>query len=88
MSEEVNMSLAQRTHIAVWFDGAPTRLVHDGVRYRVSDQPTRLEDEVILTTHPLTRSGWRFQGTDDAGTSHMFEIRQSGAGWELLRVYD
>jgi hypothetical protein len=67
----------------------PTRLVHEGTRYRVTDTPTRLEDENPDLAYRLGFSGWRFQGTDDAGDSHMFDVRRTDKDeWRLVRVYD
>lgn len=75
--------------VAVWLvDGIPVRLVHDGTRYRVTDTPTRLEDENPDLTHRLGITGWRFQGTDDAGSSFMFDIRPDGGRWRLIRAWD
>jgi len=84
-----------RSDVALWFvDEVPDRLVHDGVRYRVSDMPTKLFDEPTfahaLITHPPRQFvGWRFQATDGVGTTHMFEVLRDAAGrWVLGRVYD
>lgn len=81
--------------VAVWFDGsgAPRRSVWDGRRYKVTDTATPLEavlDERV--THPPAGSlpGWRFQGTDDAGESRVFDIRydRDGQCWTLLGAYE
>ena len=87
------MSLLHPSHtgsaITLWLaDGRPVRLVHAGTRYRVTDRPTRLEDEDPDLAYRLGLSGWRFQGTDDAGLSHMFDVRRNGDEWMLVRVYD
>lgn len=77
------------TTVAVWLvNEVPARLVHQGTRYRVTDTPTRLEDEDPELTYRLNLTGWRFQGTDDDGLSHMFDIRRDGGDWRLMRVYD
>jgi hypothetical protein len=34
-------------------NGEPLRLAHDGRTYRVTDTPTRFEDEMLGMTHPL-----------------------------------
>ena len=89
------MSMAHAHHsstgvqIAVWMaNEAPARIVYRGVRYRVTDTPTRLEDEaVFFVTHPLPIVGWRFQGTDHQGRSLMLDIRPDGDGWALLRTF-
>lgn len=87
------MSLDRQQHpsagneIVVWFaNERPARIVYRGTRYRVSDTPTRLEDEMGVLTHPLPISGWRFQGTDPEGRSLMFDIRSDTNGWTLVRV--
>jgi len=83
------MSVVQRELVVVRFeDDVPERLVCGGVRYRVTDIPTRLEDEMAALTHPLAITGWRFQGTDGEGTSRVFDICRSGGGWALLRSYE
>lgn len=66
----------------------PERFFCAGVRYRVTDMPTRLEDDLSILTHPLAISGWRFQGTDEEGESHMFDVCRRETSWELLRIWD
>jgi len=95
MLQGVDMSLAHQHHptagyqVTVWFaNERPARVVYRGTRYRVSDTPTRLEDEMIGMTHPLPIAGWRSQGTDPEGRSRMFDIREDAAGWMLIRSYD
>jgi len=61
--------------LVIRFEGElPERFVCGSTRYRVTDTPTRLEDELAALTHPLPIAGWRFQGTDDDGQSHMFDV--------------
>ena len=88
MFEESRM-IATTDTVAVWLtDGTPDRLVWNGNRYRVSDHPTPLEDEFYWVTHPpVGIVGWRFQGTAEDGTTRMFDIRQNGDGWTLVRIY-
>ena len=75
--------------IVIRFEGdLPERFVCGSTRYRVTDTPTRLEDELAALTHPLPIAGWRFQGTDDGGESHMFDVCHRGDRWELLRMWD
>ena len=77
------------TAVAIWMtNGVPARLAHEGIRYRVTDTPTRLEDDEPELTYRLNLTGWRFQGTDDTGYSHMFDVRRAGEEWRLMRVYD
>ena len=75
--------------VAIWLaNGEPVRLVHEGRRYRVSDMPTRLEDENPDHAYRLGLTGWRFQGTDEDGLSLMFVIRRTGDEWRLIKTYD
>ncbi|MEO8908425.1 MAG: hypothetical protein ABI310_10200 [Microbacteriaceae bacterium] len=84
--------------VAIWLDahGAPARMVWAGIRYRVTDTPTRLDPdpELLLSpalTHlPAPVTGWRFQGTTDGGESHIFDVRPADVRgtWELMRVID
>ena len=77
------------TTVTIWMvDGLPARLVHEGQRYRVTDHPTRLEDEHPDLAHRLNLTGWRFQGTGEDGVSRMFDVRRDGDDWRLIRVYD
>jgi hypothetical protein len=81
------------TDAAVWLElderGTPTRLVWRGIPYRVSDQPTVLEIELPILTHPPAIDGWRFQATDDSGDSRVFDvIRIDGrAQWRVAQTY-
>jgi hypothetical protein len=78
---------------AVWLSprGVPERLVWRGVRYRVSDFPTPLGDMLLgAITHPPAAEGWRFQGTNEAGESRVFDVRLNPERqtWALLNVWD
>ena len=79
-----------RQSVAVWLrEGIPNRLVWKGARYRVTDRPTPLEEALYEITHPPTSvSGWRFQGTAEDGSTHVFDIRQEGDDWILVQIYD
>jgi hypothetical protein len=57
----------------------------------VSDTPTLLDVDWAAITHPPDLPPvWRFQGTDERGTSHVFDVRFHAQRheWELLRTYD
>jgi hypothetical protein len=79
--------------VSVWTEGRrPVRLVWQGVRYLVTDQPTALREPAIheALTHPASQiTGWRFQGTSVVdGETRMFDVRPiEGTRWELLAVY-
>jgi hypothetical protein len=79
--------------VAVWTTprGVPQRLVWNGIRYRVTDTPTRLEPDYSALTHPPpSLDGWRFQGSDDSGTTLVFDVRLDvdSRVWRLIRVYE
>lgn len=83
------MTLLSDLRLTVWFERAvPYGLVFEGRHYRVTDTPTRLEDEPVATTHPLPVTGWRFQATDDDERARMFVIHSTGDGWVVARVYE
>jgi hypothetical protein len=93
MSKESIVSLLNPsrtgTTVALWLvEGIPVRLRMDDLTYRVTDTPTRLEDENPDLAYRLGLSEWRFQATDPSGASRVFDIRRSGDGWVLVRVYD
>jgi len=76
-------------------DGWPLRIEWRSQQFRVTDVPTRLGSfpDLVLefVTHPPRGSvGWRFQGTDDHGISHVFDITRdpSRDQWLLRRTYD
>jgi hypothetical protein len=79
--------------VTVWTEnGRPARLVWREHRYVVTDTPTPLRGRADSEwlTHPLEPVvGWRFQGTDDAGRSLIFDVlgaqRQE---WRLVAVYE
>ncbi|QNA92702.1 hypothetical protein G4G29_10520 [Microbacterium sp. Se63.02b] len=69
----------------------PTRMVYAGRRWRVTDTPTRLRHS--SWTLPLDEPhhglyGWRFQGTDEAGISFVFDVYKGEDGWHVHRTYD
>ncbi len=78
----------------VWLlDDVPVRMIHEGRRWRVTDTPTRLEREPWYLppgiTHPGAGfDGWRFQGTDIEGTSHIFDVLHVLGQWVVTRIVD
>lgn len=79
--------------VGVWLEnGVPARLVWEGIRYLVTDTPTPIRGSFLneLMTHPLEPViGWRFQGTSEAGETHVFDVHALvRGGWELVAVYD
>lgn len=81
-------------HATLWLDaGLPVRLFWREERWRVSDTPTPLFAEVDYCppniTHPgKTRIGWRFQATNAAGASRVFDVVRDGEGWLVVHSYD
>jgi hypothetical protein len=87
-------AVADTPHI--WLaNGIPVRAVHDGRRWRVVDEPTRLgtlgADFPPLLTHPPEQwSGWRFtaRAEDGTGETLIFDVADAGGGqWRLLHVW-
>lgn len=89
--------------VTVWTtdEGIPTRLVWRAKRYRVTDTPTVWADvcawwwpfgehRYSVGSLPREIGGWRFQGTDDSGDAHVFDVRHDNAqsSWHLVRIFD
>lgn len=70
--------------------GVPVGFVWEGVRYRVTDSPTRLDIDDSLITH-LTHvpDGWRFQGTTEQGESRVFDVifNERLREWRVVKTY-
>lgn len=59
-----------------------------GRRWRVSDIPTRLHESIWSSVQsPRGLYGWRFQGTDDAGESLVFDVFLAEGGWHVHHAY-
>ncbi|MGN7860663.1 hypothetical protein ACTJI8_08780 [Microbacterium sp. 22303] len=76
--------------VMLWMvNDIPARMVFAGKRWRVTDMPTRIRDSIwsvpIEKPHPLY--GWRFQGTDDAGESYVFDVYKGEHGWPVHNTY-
>ena len=83
------MAMLYDTRVTVWFErDVPYGVIWAGRHYRVTDTPTRLEDELAPLTHPLEFTGWRFQGTDDDDIARMFDVVLRDGQWSLARVYE
>jgi hypothetical protein len=71
--------------------GLPESLSWNGDRYRVTDTPTPLDFDLDAVTH-LSKipTGWRFQGTNRAGQTLIFDVvsfDDHGQQWRILRTY-
>lgn len=76
--------------VTLWMaNDIPVRMFYAGRRWRVSDTPTRLRESIWAT--PISRSpglyGWRFQATDDAGATFVFDLFKAGDGWHVHHAY-
>ncbi|MCR2784533.1 MULTISPECIES: hypothetical protein [unclassified Microbacterium] len=67
----------------------PARMVYGGRRWRVSDTPTRLRESVWSAPLEEIRGlyGWRFQATDPAGESWVFDVYRAEDHWHVHRAY-
>lgn len=70
-------------------DDIPTRMFYAGRRWRVTDTPTRLRDSIWAA--PVSPGGglygWRFQATDEAGESLVFDVYKSATDWHVHHAY-
>jgi hypothetical protein len=86
------MKTASIEHEAIlWMaDDIPVRMVYAGRRWRVTDHPTRLRESIWAS--PLEERvglyGWRFQATDAAGESFVFDVYRGAEGWWVHRAYE
>ena len=76
--------------VTVWMvDDVPVRMFYAGRRWRVTDVPTRLRAS-IWTASPGEGPGlygWRFQATDSAGMSFVFDVYRAEHDWHVHRAY-
>ncbi|WP_413354571.1 hypothetical protein [Microbacterium sp. 1P06AB] len=78
------------TEVTIWMtDDSPSRMLFAGRRWRVTDTPTRLRASVWSSNAGGGQSlyGWRFQGTDDAGESLVFDVYPDRDGWHVHHAY-
>ena len=81
--------VAVEHEVTLWMaDDIPARMFYAGRRWRVTDTPTRLRDS-IWTASREGRGlyGWRFQATDDAGESFVFDVYRTAVDWHVHRAY-
>jgi hypothetical protein len=76
---------------SLWLvNDVPARMVYGGRRWRVTDVPTRLRESVWSV--PLeSRSGtygWRFQATNEGGSTFVFDIYRGEDHWHVHRAYE
>ncbi|MGU3643887.1 hypothetical protein ACLBXX_02895 [Microbacterium sp. C23T] len=76
--------------VTLWMvDDIPVRMFYAGLRWRVSDTPTRLRESVWSAPLQDGRSlyGWRFQATDEDGASFEFDVFRTEDNWHVHRAY-
>lgn len=88
------MTTIHDAEIELRFDsGVPSVLVRGAQTWTVIDMPTPLgvPDEArfspLVTHPPATWVGWRFTARADDGDVLVFDVRQRGAAWDLIRTY-
>ncbi|WP_298945311.1 hypothetical protein [uncultured Microbacterium sp.] len=81
--------------LTLWFeDDVPARMVFAGTRWLVSDMPTRLRESVWSAALGKRGSGgaglygWRFQATNPAGESYVFDVFGGSGGWHVHHCYE
>jgi hypothetical protein len=78
------------TTVTLWMvDDVPARMICAGRRWRVTDTPTRLRESVwaVPLEEPHSLYGWRFQATDEAGESFVFDVYRTEDDWHVHRTY-
>lgn len=76
--------------VTLWMvDDMPVRMFYAGERWTVTDTPTRLRETIwhAATPTPAGLYGWRFQGTNAAGATFMFDVFREADGWHVHDVY-
>jgi len=82
--------VAVEHELTLWMaDDIPARMVYGGRRWRVTDTPTRLRDSIWSASLSERRGlyGWRFQATDEAGESFVFDVYKGEDDWHVHRAY-
>ncbi|MDZ5146369.1 hypothetical protein [Microbacterium testaceum] len=70
-------------------DGVPASMTFDRRHWTVTDRPTRVQDSrwPSISAPDAGACGWRFQASDDAGTSLIFDVYAADAEWCVHRTY-
>lgn len=77
-------------HATLWMDDdVPARMVYAAHRWRVIDTPTRVRESVwtALVEEHHGLCGWRFQASDDAGRSVVFDVYKGEDGWRVRHTW-
>jgi hypothetical protein len=85
----MTVTLLEHTATLWMVNDVPTRMVYAGRRWRITDTPTRLRQSIW--TAPLGNHhglyGWRFQATNDAGESLVFDVFRTNEDWHVHHAY-
>lgn len=76
--------------LTLWMErDVPARMFYAGRRWVVTDIPTRLRDSIwsVRAGHRRGIYGWRFQATDQAGITLVFDVYPDGDGWHVHHTY-
>lgn len=76
--------------VTLWMtDDIPVRMFYAGRRWRVTDTPTRVRESIWAVNAGSSPGlyGWRFQATDDAGESVVFDVYRAEDDWHVHHRY-
>ncbi|GAA1996348.1 hypothetical protein [Microbacterium pumilum] len=76
--------------LTIWMvDDIPQRMLYAGRRWRVTDIPTRLRESTwsAASAGATGLRGWRFQATDEAGESYVFDVFRAELGWHVHHTW-
>lgn len=76
--------------ITLWMqEDIPNRMLYAGRRWRITDMPTRIRDSVWSVSQGANRGfyGWRFQATDAAEETYVFDVYPAEDGWHVHHAY-
>ena len=76
--------------VTLWMaDDIPARMFYAGRQWRVSDMPTRLRESIWTAEvgNSVGLYGWRFQATDDAGESVVFDVYRTAEDWHVHHAH-
>lgn len=67
----------------------PARMFYAGRRWRVTDTPTRLRESIWASVRLSGRGlyGWRFQASDEVGSTFVFDVVRGEHDWHVYHLY-
>ena len=86
--------VATEHDLTLWLvDDVPARMLYAGQRWSVTDVPTRLIDlpwsaYQTDSEHGASLHRWRFQATNPAGESVVFDVYGGPGTWHVHRAYN